>query len=574
MKQKKSRASQLFQDAVGGKTFEFLCSSPVAMSCPHPQSAQHVDRSRGTVTCAMCGEVITDQQLELDPLFARGERVATQGRSNLRSLGQPRPMRTSNHVTPVSQRPSVELARRNMNNIARQLEISSDMAEQATGIYKLAVTNNAVVGARTSILCACLYAICRREGTNHVIYDFADATKESPYEILKYMRFLCDVTHTDLPPLDASLFVYRFAEQLDLGDKVRDVSICALKLIRAMRDDWIEYGRRPLGVVAAALVIACHTFGVPRSPEQLCGMVRLTAGTIHKRLTEFLNTPTASLVSIDEYSPNSSTAPPSFVNSNGASSDDSIRDLASAYYELVAEAKKSMPPTEDRCERWRSFIVKHCAVKNEPLDDELCDLNKFSPKEQLVLLGLPHAVPLEVDCDELAESEPLTVPQNVEESKGLMKELLQGETFKELQAVQTSERVVLSTCDFMSDWELVVIPPLAKDTDEDLEDFIVRDNEQRLRLEQVARELYKSEYDRGAARSLNEVQNLIEGRCYPRRKRAREQYVEHPSLESALQKALRGKGASTINLSQLDALVPGLEDGAQSDHGSIDDDWY
>jgi transcription factor IIIB 90 kDa subunit len=547
------------------------------MSCPHPQSAQHVDRARGTVTCAICGEVITDQQLELDPLFARGERTNTQGRSNLRSLGQPRPMRTTVHTTPVSQRPSVEIARRNMYNIARQLEISADMAEQATGIYKLAVTNNAVVGARTSILCACLYAVCRREGTNHVIYDFADATKESPYEILKYMRFLCDVTHTSLPPLDVSLFVYRFAEQLDLGDRTRDVAICALKLIRAMRDDWIEYGRRPLGVVAAALVIACHTFAVPRTPEQLCGMVRLTAGTIHKRLAEFLNTPTATLDSIDNYVPNSNTAPPSFVSSSGTCSDDSIRDLATTYYELVAEAKQSLPATPDRCERWKNFIVKHCEIKNEPLDADICDLTKFSAKEQLTLLGLPHAVPLAESSTGAteSESEPLTIPKTAEESAECMKELMtKNSDIKDLLSLQMSDRVVLSTCDFMSDWELIKMPPLSRDTDADLEDFIVRDNEQRLRLEQVAKELYKGEYDRGAARPLSDVQNLIQERCYPRRKRARDQYVEHASLELALQKALRGKGASTINLSQLDALVPGLEDGAQSDNGSVDDDWY
>jgi transcription factor IIIB 90 kDa subunit len=553
------------------------------MSCPHPQGAQHVDRSRGTVTCAICGEVITDQQLELDPLFARGERTTTQGRSNLRSLGQPRPMRTTVHTTPVSQRPSVEVARRNMYNIARQLEISGDMAEQATGIYKLAVTNNAVVGARTSILCACLYAVCRREGTNHVIYDFADATKESPYEILKYMRFLCEVTHTALPPLDVSLFVYRFAEQLDLGDRTRDIALCALKIIRAMRDDWIEYGRRPLGVVAAALVVACHTFGVPRSPEQLCGMVRLTAGTVHKRLAEFLNTPTASLLSIDDYAGNAQTAPPAFVQSSGFSNtDDVLRDLASTYYELVAEAKQSAPPTPERCERWRTFIVKHCEINHVDLDEDTCDLSKFTPRQQLVLLGLPHAVPFDPSLASSSQAEPLTLPKqdlemySVDSQLQSMKNLMKNnEDIKDVGlGSHETERVVLSTSDFFGDWELVPLPPLTEDTDEDLEEFLIRDNEHRLRLELSAKELYKGEWDRGAARPLAEVESLIRGRCFPRRKRSREQYVEHSTMEAALQRALRGRGASSINLSQLDALVPGLEDAMSSDNGSVDDDWY
>lgn len=567
------------------------------MSCPHPQTAQHVDRSRGTVTCTICGEVVNDQQLELDPLFSRGERPTTQNRG-LRSLGQPRPMRSTTHVTPISQRPSVELARRHIFNIARQLEINGDVAEMATGIYKLAVSNNAVSGARMSVLCACLYAVCRKEGTNHVIYDFADATKESPYEILQYMRYICEATHTSVPPLDASLIVYRFAEQLHLGAKTRPVAVCALKIIRTMRDDWIEYGRRPLGVVAAALVAACHALGTPRSPEELCGMVRLAAGTIHRRLIEFMATPTAALSSIDEYKANAQTAPPAYhvgsALSAGTSTEDQLREVAALYYELVAEAKRCAPPTPERCERWRRFITQHCALNGIDVEQDNCDLNNFSFKQQLVVLGLPHAVPVNPDgtvADDSVKEEPLTLPAEAaplsfHEQLNMFEELVKSS--KDIQDLNqtdfatvgvsaskeatSSEAVDVGTVDA---WDTIRIPPMSHDTAADLETYIITDNEVRVRLERVNVELYGSSWDIGKAKSNEEVATLMDRKTSVAKKRRRENITEQESVETAIAKALRGRGASTVNLSQIGVLIPGLsEDAPISDTASVDDDWY
>lgn len=588
------------------------------MSCAHPAAAQHVDRSRGTVTCTICGEVITDQQLELDPLFSRGERPGGQGRGGgLRALGQPRPMRNSVHVTPASQRPSVELARRKIYNIARQLEISGDLAELATGIYKLAVTNNAITGARNSVLCACLYAVCRREKTSHMIYDFSDATKESPYDILHYVKYLCEVTHTTVPPVDVSLLVYRFAEQLDLGPITRDVAICALKLLRSMRDDWIQYGRRPLGVVAAALIVSCNVFNVERTPEQLCGMVRLSSSTVQKRLIEFLATPAASLSSIDDYEAQNSTKPPCYVFSEGAqkhrSADDELRELAAVYYELVAEAKLSLPATEERCAKWRTFITRHCQLNNVELDEANCDLSSLSAKEQLTMLGLPHAVPVgalksdptskdnespEAGGGVGVKSEPNTQPKSMEEQLALFSNILKSnENIKDLEEQEFEFDKMFSPLSqsakaaeensnesrsrpMASSWEFVPLPSLEVDTDIDLDEYVIRDLEVRIKREKIGEELYKDLWQRGKPKTINEILALEGQRSV--KKRRRDPVTEQNTVQQAIARALRGKGASTINLSQLDSLIPGLStDGnvgddrsTQSDNVSVDDDWY
>lgn len=379
-------------------------------SCTHPTSALFVDRQNGRTTCTICGDVVMSDQYELDPIFAQGGRQPASG-GGLRGLaGSFRPATsykgTNTSMIHSHSRPTIDKARREMLNISRQLEISEDTVERALGIYKVALNLNAVSGTRSSVLCACLYAACRRERTSHVIYDFSELNSEDPHTILSQMKYICHATHTEVPVIDPSCYVQRFAEQMDLGPQTTDVVVCALKVLRAMQDDWISCGRRPMGVCAAALLVACYVFGISRTPEQVCGMVRLTSNTIGKRLTEFAATPTARLENIDDYQPSHETLPPAFNDSSRKSTEEdvhaSMRELSAIFYELVSEAKTSQPATPERCDKWRRFIMKHCELEGiTPLEENL-DLKGLSPTQQLHILGLPHTKP--IPLEEVARS--------------------------------------------------------------------------------------------------------------------------------------------------------------------------
>ncbi|KAK7200412.1 transcription factor IIIb [Novymonas esmeraldas] len=375
-------------------------------SCSHPTSALFVDRQSGRTTCTICGDVVLDDQYELDPVFAQGGGGGGGGRpggggggGRLHSFRPAAAHRGTNaSMSHSHSRPTIDKARREMLNIGRQIEIGEDTVESALAIYKVALAQNKVSGTRPSVLCACLYAACRRERTSHVIYDFSEAIEDDPHAILTQMKYICHATHTEVPVIDPSCYVQRFAEQLDLGEQMVDVVVCALKVLRAMQDDWISCGRRPMGVCAAALLVACYVFSIPRTPEQVCGMVRLTSSTIGKRLSEFAATPTARLESIDDYRPSHETLPPAFTDSSRMSTEDdvhaSMRELSAIFYELVSEAKTSQPATPERCDKWRRFILKHCELEGiTPLEENL-DLQGLSPAQQLNILGLPHTKPI------------------------------------------------------------------------------------------------------------------------------------------------------------------------------------
>lgn len=367
--------------------------------CSHPASALYNIKDQGITICTLCNDVVSHTVYEVDPHFLRGSGGGAGG--NRSGIGSFRPVRSQTVGTPMAfsqARPSIEVARRHMLNIARTVQMNDDHVEMALGIYKLAVTMNAVSGTRDVVLCACLYAVCRRERMPHVIYDFAYACNVSPSAILSHMRYICAATHTEVPVADPSCIVQRFAEYLNLGDAAPHVMVCALKLLRAMREDWISCGRRPMGVCAAALIAACCMLGIPRTAEQICGVVRLTAGTIVRRLTEFSSTPAAQLTSIDDYKPTSATLPPAFKESSQLSVEEDMdagqREMASLYFQLVGEAKVSAPPTPERCQRWRYFISEHCRLQNLEVSEAELDLLGLTAEKQLTILGLPRTKPI------------------------------------------------------------------------------------------------------------------------------------------------------------------------------------
>ena len=67
-------------------------------------------------------------------------------------------------------------------------------------------------------------------------------------------------------PVDPSLFLERFVRQLECmsgasNQAVNAVQNTALRLVKSMKRDWMQTGRRPSGICGAAIFIACHIHG-------------------------------------------------------------------------------------------------------------------------------------------------------------------------------------------------------------------------------------------------------------------------------------------------------------------------
>lgn len=78
--------------------------------------------------------------------------------------------------------------------------------------------------------------------------------------------------HVLCRPIDPSLYIHRFVHKLMNDDqdisrqKQNAVTNTALRLVKSMKRDWMQTGRRPSGICGAALFIATHLHGQPLLP--------------------------------------------------------------------------------------------------------------------------------------------------------------------------------------------------------------------------------------------------------------------------------------------------------------------
>jgi transcription factor IIIB subunit 2 len=190
--------------------------------------------------------------------------------------------------------------------IAQRLGLRNHIVDEGKRMFQLAAQRNFTTGRKTShVAAACLYIVCRRDREPYLLLDFADVLHTSVRELgqiyMKLVRLLNLDKVLDIPVVDPSLFMERFSQRLDLGQKGSQlVSHTAARLIQAMSRHWICTGRRPTGLCGAALLISCKYHGFDRSPSLLAEIVRIGEVTIRKRLYELQTTPTAALT-VDQF---------------------------------------------------------------------------------------------------------------------------------------------------------------------------------------------------------------------------------------------------------------------------------
>lgn len=91
------------------------------------------------------------------------------------------------------------------------------------------------------------------------------------------------------------MYVMRYANRMEFGDKTHEVSKTALRLVQRMKRDWIHTGRRPSGLCGAALLIAARHHGFNRTVLDVIKEVKVHENTVRKRMLEFGETASSNL---------------------------------------------------------------------------------------------------------------------------------------------------------------------------------------------------------------------------------------------------------------------------------------
>ena len=266
-----------------------------------------VDRARGTTYCTNCGNVLEESIIVSEVQIEEGAGGGCNVVGQFVSSGDTRGI-ISIHGLQNTLRESKEITLQNgkrlINEMASQLRLNQRCIDTAFNFYKLAVQRGLTRGRKIrQVIAACLYLVCRTEGTPHMLLDLCDIVHDDACYIsslgklaMKFAYLLC----IKLPEIDPGLFIPRFAQKLDFGDKTQEVTLTALRLVQRMNRDWMATGRRPSGLCGAALLVSARMYDFERSLDDIVKVVKIGKTTLRKRMLEFEDTPTSNLT-VDEF---------------------------------------------------------------------------------------------------------------------------------------------------------------------------------------------------------------------------------------------------------------------------------
>ncbi|KAJ2702784.1 transcription factor TFIIIB subunit brf1 [Coemansia sp. IMI 203386] len=261
------------------------------------------DAARGMSYCAMCGEVCEENTIVAEVTFgeaASGAAIvqgsfvrAGQTRANMGGPGRHGSGQESREITLFN-------SRRRIQRLATALNLSEHYVDSAQRFFTLALNLNFTRGRRSVyVSAACLYIVCRQEKGSQMLIDFSDILQVSVFKLGATFVKLVNMLNLQLPIVDPTIYISRFASMLEFGDKTQQVCMDAIRLVQRMERDWIRTGRRPSGICGACLLIAARMHNFRRTQREIIRVVKIADGTLRRRLEEFRNTPSGSLTVAD-----------------------------------------------------------------------------------------------------------------------------------------------------------------------------------------------------------------------------------------------------------------------------------
>uniref|UniRef100_A0A7S3GB43 B-related factor 1 n=1 Tax=Palpitomonas bilix TaxID=652834 RepID=A0A7S3GB43_9EUKA len=266
--------------------------------CPSCESsAFDIESGTASAICTNCGYVLYEDDIVQEIGFQESSSgqasVVGQyvGESGVRTIDP-----SGRGYISDSREITLENGRRKIVYLCGLLNLNSHISEAAQRFYALAAQNNFLRGRKSvQVAAACIYVVCRREKTPHLIIDFADALQTSVYTLGSCFLQFARLMNLRLPLIDPSLFIHRFASKLEFGAKTHSIAMTALRLVQSMKRDWMVTGRQPSGICGTALFIACRIHGFDRSVREIVAVVRVGEMTVKKRLSEFVATPASQM---------------------------------------------------------------------------------------------------------------------------------------------------------------------------------------------------------------------------------------------------------------------------------------
>ncbi len=256
----------------------------------------HIDPNTGMMICLKCGTVHEESQIVEALEFDENQNAAgTFMDANKPTYYFPGGRNILGQMMDPSQR-NLNRAYKKIERTAKILTIPDNVVKTAKKLYNIASNKKFTKGRKTDVIVgAILYLACRFNKTKYLLIDFSEVLSINLFVIGSLYIKLVKVLGLTIDIIDPSLYMHRFCNKFNFGNKAKEVERTALKILQFMERDWITTGRRPSGLCGACILIAAKLHKLNVDINNISKVVHVCNQTILNRIDEFSLTRVASM---------------------------------------------------------------------------------------------------------------------------------------------------------------------------------------------------------------------------------------------------------------------------------------
>ena len=168
-----------------------------------------------------------------------------------------------------------------LDRLSDKVRIPNAVKEKAALIYRRALDKGLVRGRSIlAIITAAVYAACRLSQTPRTLKEISAASLAEEKNVARCYRLLLTELNLKMPIIDLKRRVPKVASKIGLREKTQQRAIGIIRMAEKKR---LVAGKEPMGLVAAALYIACVLEGERRTQKEVAEAARVTEVTVRNR---------------------------------------------------------------------------------------------------------------------------------------------------------------------------------------------------------------------------------------------------------------------------------------------------
>ena len=169
-----------------------------------------------------------------------------------------------------------------LDRLTDNLHIPVQVKERAAIIYRKALDNGLVRGRSISAIAAAatLYAACRVTETPRTLREVASVSSAKKKDVTRYYRLLLKELDIKMPVEDPVRCISKIALKVKIPTKTERT---AIRILGEAKQRGLVTGKKPMGLAATALYIACVLDDVRKTQKEIAEAANVTEVTVRNR---------------------------------------------------------------------------------------------------------------------------------------------------------------------------------------------------------------------------------------------------------------------------------------------------